>query len=568
MPVTSQTSVPILAFSEAMQRPSRPLYSAKNSLHTRSLRDLRSSLPPKSSNSMKSRHRAVQVLPGSNCLHTTPQYQYTPGGGAVSLCPPIPACQPPLTLSRQVVQCVHCISLSLSHISSPSLPFSVATAVENSIRTATASYIYPTQDRQCEAFPHASSAPLRMKEGNKFEPPSTRLRRMHSDNILRQPPVNPRKSRRYCTDFGLSISERRFDTFIEQPTPDNSSVASTPLAIYTETDSDSSSVYEAAQFEFPQPPETVSPLFSSGETLLKEETKRQCIDAKLRKYLTSPGSSAIREYWDSAEDVDECIKEFKSGLDLDGEQLYDLESPCTRLQKELMPRKSEVNYAHMGISSPRGIDGPRYNLLHVQSVSSIVPAHTSSMIPGKSKCVVDLGTKLDRPSIESSDSLRRLEISLRKLDSLGPRTRSPVTMSEQPNSTTFAHPQKLITPSLASAGRRKPTHRTHLSVPLAGLGLSNTSVTSSSPRPLASPFYHRSTKSQPMFPAPHAQKTLPDAQNPTSFMDITPEQQVRDSSSGARREKIRKLLARASSGVISWGRNLANAKLQRSGSCD
>lgn len=403
-----------------------------------------------------------------------------------------------------------------------------------------------------------SGTSLEMKEANDPQV-SSRLRRMHSDNTLsihelRQPHVNCMKTRRYCTDFGLGDRGHRLDTtqITKQSTPDNSSITSTPLAIYTETDSDASSLYETTQFEFPHPPDASLPLFPSNGVSPKN-TKRQYIDARLRKYLTtSPSSSLMHGYWDLGVDTDKYLNDIGRDLELDGEELLNTVNPLTRLQKELASQKSGE------IISPH-VDNRRRKLWHARSASSVLPAQAPHTNLSKFQHIPDLGSKLGRPAVEDSDSLTRLESSLRKLESLGPR-KFPVKSDPAPRSTTFMHPPKAITPSLASAGRQKPTHRTHLSVPLAGLGLSTPDSTSANSRPLASPFHHRATKSQPMIPTSKVRQA---DVNPTSFMDITPEKKAHGSSSGAPREKMRKLLARASSGVLSWGRNLASTKLQR-----
>ncbi|KAJ7084295.1 hypothetical protein B0H15DRAFT_738555, partial [Mycena belliarum] len=96
---------------------------------------------------------------------------------------------------------------------------------------------------------------------------------------LRCPPVDPRKARRYCTDFGLGRALPIHEVSLPPPPPlmyhhDNSSSAgSTPQATYAETASDASSFYQDIDLEFPQPPASPalrrmqsSPLFTPEET--------------------------------------------------------------------------------------------------------------------------------------------------------------------------------------------------------------------------------------------------------------------------------------------------------------
>ncbi|KAF8891642.1 hypothetical protein BD779DRAFT_137626 [Infundibulicybe gibba] len=78
---------------------------------------------------------------------------------------------------------------------------------------------------------------------------------------LRHPPVNPRKTRRYCTDFGLNDSCIPAPPLPQPLKPDHSlsssvpSIFSTLLADVEGTESDSSS--EDTDYDFPKPPRLV-----------------------------------------------------------------------------------------------------------------------------------------------------------------------------------------------------------------------------------------------------------------------------------------------------------------------
>ncbi|KAJ7430856.1 hypothetical protein B0H11DRAFT_899120 [Mycena galericulata] len=105
---------------------------------------------------------------------------------------------------------------------------------------------------------------------------------------LRRPPVDPRRSRRYCTDFGFGRTYPIDEDPLPPPPPfmyhhDNSSSAgSTPQATYAETESDASSFYQDLDLEFPQPPASPalrrmqsSPLFTPEETNAVREFLRK-----------------------------------------------------------------------------------------------------------------------------------------------------------------------------------------------------------------------------------------------------------------------------------------------------
>jgi len=167
------------------------------------------------------------------------------------------------------------------------------------------------------------------------------------------------------------------------------------------------------------------------------------------------------------------------------------------------------------------------------------------------------------PVTEVSQSLNRLHHSMKKLRTtydphiynhaavvpweyqLQPRTRH--------GSVPVPTPRQLPphVPSLASAGRQKPTHRSHLSVPLTGLGITNVNTSNSgAPKGLGTPFHHRSTQSQPVARLVSQQESLP-----KSFINITPEQEARHPSAfRVRKDRLKKMFARASS-IIGWNKS-------------
>lgn len=107
---------------------------------------------------------------------------------------------------------------------------------------------------------------------------------------------------------------------------------------------------------------------------------------------------------------------------------------------------------------------------------------------------------------------------------------------------------------------QKQSHRQHQSVPLAGLGFSDAALLkcqASRPQPLAAPFSHRPSLS--VTTQRYKEGALP---IPKSFIDITPERATAPVT--VRKERVKKLIARARNGVVNWSRQFAK-KTQSSG---
>ena len=100
-----------------------------------------------------------------------------------------------------------------------------------------------------------------------------------------------------------------------------------------------------------------------------------------------------------------------------------------------------------------------------------------------------------------------------------------------------------------SSGGRHQGHRAQISMPHGD----------HSGKLLATPFSHRPTQSHPgnLVRSGRARE-MNTGEQMKSFMDITPEQDAKRSSQA---DKVRKLLARASSGVIGWGKSLGRKKM-------
>ncbi|KAJ7680231.1 hypothetical protein DFH06DRAFT_1290167 [Mycena polygramma] len=330
----------------------------------------------------------------------------------------------------------------------------------------------------------------------------------------RLPPVDPRRSRRYCTDFGFARTHP-VDP-LPPPPPmyhlDNSSSAgSTPQATYAETDSDASSFYHHLDLEFPRPPVSPalrrmqsSPLFTPEETDAVREflRKRWGTHVKARPPPTEPEPFADFS-WD-AESPESGIDTASHDLELVGEQLVQ-STPAMRRESwlQMTPDLSVPSVAPL---CPRRSHPPSVRLLR----------RATSMAAPPSPQV--LGT----PPPPPPPPVRALR---------------------------FQDAPAATTPSLASAGRQKPHHRPNLSVPLMGLGLPEAA-------PLGPSFtHHRTARSQPV--------NIPcaSAGDPRSFIDLTPEKLAqRESTTRVHRERIKRLLSRASSGFIGWGKTLAGKR--------
>ncbi|KAF8210136.1 hypothetical protein K438DRAFT_1959417 [Mycena galopus ATCC 62051] len=386
-----------------------------------------------------------------------------------------------------------------------------------------------------------------------LEPPSIRPRDppppapFVPSSELRLPPIDPRKSRRYCTDFGFARNRP------PPPPPmytheNSSSAGSTPNATYAETDSDASSFYHPLDLEldFPQPPASPalrrmqsSPLFTAEETdavreFLRRRWGTQHTVKTLPPHLISDESPLSDYSWDA---------QSPDALELAGEQLLQAPQPVPVPVPVPTPAPRESWLVHM---TP-----PNLNALS-ESVAPLRPRARCSVLPPNARVLRRAASMADPPT-----PLLLIE------------TAPPVPVPAR--SLRF---QDAPLPSLASAGRQKPTHhRGNLSVPLMGLGVGipdvarpalGTAFAPAHPRPNAHMGHHRSARSQPDLTrafGPRAGGPNPD---PRSFIDLTPEKvSVQRASSGAHvhRERVKRLLSRASSGFIGWGKALAGKKV-------
>jgi hypothetical protein len=344
--------------------------------------------------------------------------------------------------------------------------------------------------------------------------------------------VDPRKSRRYCTDFG-------FARIHEDPLPplppfmyhhDNSSSAgSTPQATYAETESDASSFYQDIDLEFPQPPASPalrrmqsSPLFTPEETNVVREflRKRWGTHAKACPRPVPPftriSEQELSDFsWDA--ESPECGSESSPDTRKVTNPPLDL---ALEMQGEALIQAGESRR-----ESWLQLGGDVYN------VTPLCPRR-SGLPPVR---VLRRAASMASPPTP-------------KLEDVPPLPLRTLRFQEGPSGN-VADNCPPFPPSLARAGRQKPRHRPHLSVPLMGLGFPDAE------RPVLGPsFTHRSAQSQPT--------NFPRTANPKSFIDLTPEKIVqRESTARVHRDRVKKLISRASSGIIGWSKGLTGKKV-------
>ncbi|KAG6868933.1 hypothetical protein C0993_007707 [Termitomyces sp. T159_Od127] len=385
---------------------------------------------------------------------------------------------------------------------------------------------------------------------------------------LRNPPVDPRRHRRLCSDFGLAREARA------SPIPDIPSLESTPLATYTETDSDSEvSIDQSLDFSFPEPPsinETLylrrmhsSPMFDLGET-------GQATDVHRKRWgVPVPVFKPINVPFHHLDDnkVDPCSH--LEGLDrlstfyrVDGNDAS---------RNRLGQRRSSFISDKMESTSPPLPFHPKAGknnswkrattaaILHAgqSEAASISLARFSSSAGMREGFSAKAGAgpavqrRLGSLPPQLTQSIDRLDLSIEKL-----KTHSPyqlpgiggaVVPEENRKKPEFR--MSLSPPSLASAGRKKPEPYPHL-LPrsVAGLGHPSTSA------PLKTSSDCRATREQP--PSVPLITHQSDQPTPKSFMDITPEREEERRP----RSRVRKFLARASIGMFNWGKNVSRMK--------
>lgn len=420
------------------------------------------------------------------------------------------------------------------------------------------------------------------------------------------PPANLQKSRRRCIDFGLGRTPTMPQISPSPPplSPDDSNLVTPPLAVHAGHDSDTSSLFDDIEMVFPQPPPIFtslrrvhsSPLLTTKETCIAKNDKQKHGDRKFHDYASSKHRSVL--YAATSAEAGHCASmDTPDGLlELESElALSSKSSVMNAIQSRPLAARTPESHKHgrrmnhvpttlsasksqtsINFLSPsRTIECPNVmlcnskytftavnpgasamtgkgkKLSHARSTSSLLPLPRITQ-KEKMMAFATFGpTCKTLPKVKSvvpvaaSDSWHYQESNLRKPKALCPRRLDcHGSLSYQVDSKPVSHPSLT---SLACSGQQKTTKRAHLSNPFTSSSLVPL-------RPLGSPFHHRPTGSQPIAHA--TMRSDPSPYVPKSFIDITPEQDMRDFTLRSRRELMRTLLVRASRGVLNWGQAL------------
>jgi hypothetical protein len=431
------------------------------------------------------------------------------------------------------------------------------------------------------------------------------------------PPANLQKSRRRCINFGLGRTPA-MSQISPSPlplSPDDFSLVSPSLAAHAGHDSDTSSLFDV-EMVFPQPPPILtslrrvhsSPLLTAKDTCLAKSVMDKHWDRKLHHYALNKHRSVLAPaqtgHWASTDRPDGLLEELQ--LELEGEALlssnasvinavqsrplaaHTLESykygrmnhalSASESQKSIsFPCSSQINKRRNAVlcdskytltainSGASAMTDKGKKLSHARSASSLLPTLPRIIQKEKMMTSTTLGpTRKVLPKAKSvvpaavSDSCDYPESNLKKPKVLYRQRLEPLgAQSNQVDTKRVSHRPSLA--SLACSEQQKPTKRALLPDPFASLSFPNAGLVP--PRSLGSPFHHNPTQSQPVAHTTMMSDPSPHRDVPKSFIDITPEQDMRDFT---RRELMRKLLVRVSRGVLSWGQTLTQRTKHKS----
>ncbi|KAK0461376.1 uncharacterized protein EV420DRAFT_195813 [Desarmillaria tabescens] len=411
---------------------------------------------------------------------------------------------------------------------------------------------------------------------------------------LRQPPIDPRRSRRRCMNFGFGREELHPTT----PSPvqtksqheerdDTSSSVSTPLGTFTGTESDFSSLKDI-ELEFPQPPPIgpiirrmqSSPSFAECSHAFSEHYTT--VNAHSFRHTSSWSRTVSERQLDTSHEVslsstfqttggrtDGLSKELGAGIDHESLILNAVNTSCAaRWQKNHRASKPSDPHLPIAHARPQSRDShatPKGGLPHEQNHTKPASAPTHNRMPRIIRRVVSLTTSPKNehssppPSrtIHKMRSLKFVPFSESQYCTESERSKPPPKCQLRGRSISMefqkgrpsAHGRSLFTLSSSNV-KQKPSHKSNLSLPLAGLGPSAGSQADSNPliskRP-ATQVWH----------CPVVQDTDNSGVGLTSFMDITPEHKPHHKSAHAvGRDRVRALWQKASHGILGWGKTL------------
>ncbi|SJK97400.1 uncharacterized protein ARMOST_00652 [Armillaria ostoyae] len=406
---------------------------------------------------------------------------------------------------------------------------------------------------------------------------------------LRQPPIDPRRSRRRCMNFGFGREELHPTTSSPVQTKsqheerdDTSSSVSTPLGTYTGTESDFSSLKDI-ELEFPQPPSIgpmirrmqSSPSFAESSNAFSEHCTT--MSAHLFRHTSSWSRTVSEQQFDTLNEVslsstfqttdertDGLSKELEVAIDHESLILNAVNTSCAaRWQKNHRASKTDPHLpAHVQPRSRDSHPTPKSSLPHDKNHTNPVSAPTHNRMPKIIRRVVSLttsprhenGTPAPPRTVHKMRSLKFTPFS--ESQSCTEKSKPPpksrlrgrsISMEFQKGRSS-AHGRSPFTLSSSNV-KQKPSHKPNLSLPLARLGPSTGRQTDSNPpiskRP-ATQVWHR--------------PVVQDADNSgvglTSFMDITPEHKAQKSAHAVDRDRVRNLWQKASNGILGWGKTL------------
>ncbi|KAF7321349.1 hypothetical protein MKEN_00655100 [Mycena kentingensis (nom. inval.)] len=280
----------------------------------------------------------------------------------------------------------------------------------------------------------------------------------------------------------------------------SSSAGSTPQATYTETDSDVSSFYNDLDLDFPSPP-GISPAIrrmQSSPLFTAEETDAVRVFLRRRCGVLEPA---------------------------------DAPPPVTLIQASEQRPLSDFSW---GAESPDcNDDSAEFNQLALAGEALLQAAMVPQIVP-----------EVPPPYSRSSTPGRVLRRATSMAAPLSPAL-AYAAPPPLPPSRSLRFQDVSVPPSLVSAGREKPRHRTNLSMPVAPRGTDGL--------PALGPSYthHRAARSlgQPI----HTHLSAIATHDPRSFIDLSPDRTRRDRSS---KVPLKRLLSRAKSGLIEWSKGL------------
>ncbi|KAK0212947.1 hypothetical protein DFS33DRAFT_84718 [Desarmillaria ectypa] len=409
---------------------------------------------------------------------------------------------------------------------------------------------------------------------------------------LRQPPIDPRRSRRRCMNFGFGREELYPTTPSESPVQiksqheerdDTSSSVSTPLGTCTGTESDLSSLKDI-ELEFPQPP----PIRPIIRRMQSSPSFAECSHAFREHYTTASAhlfrhtsscSRIVSEQLDTPHEVslsstfqttdgrtDGLSKELEVGIDHEFLILNAVNTSCAARWK-INHRVSKTDPRLSTHVRPRSRDSyatPKSNLPREQNHTNTASALNHNRMPRIIRRVVSLTTSprhensAPAPSrtIHKMRSLKFAPFSESQYCTEFERSKAPpksrlrgrsISMEFQ-RSRSGAHERSLFTLSSSNA-KQKPSHKSNFSLPLAGRTSTGSQADSNplvSKRP-ATQVWHR----------PVVQDVDNSGVGLTSFMDITPEHRTHHKSAHAvGRGRVRSLWQKASNGILGWGKTL------------